>query len=448
MTAKPEVYFGACDRQMESFLDSRSFQEALVYGLLFHGDLVITDIFFYISSNLKDSLLNDRLASNFITTSVRNGAIIPAFRSAATADFRQNLDEIIVSEIQGLHEKAKDIAKILDDGLAGKRLYSRTWPKDPVSVGYKQTLERALLSKDILDRFPEIEGTWGQTKNAREAVMGAVTFDSYGGIRRGDMYNVIHAHFNKAKILVKDVTQIWADFTDHEAAKQAKRLIKWVNYCYYYNQGRMIGLNPGFSALEGVDVQFARHLAQLTDGQQDVAPVCDEFRLPSAAALLTIDPTFLFEVRDSQVGEDYFSSVAAWRLMPTEDTSQLLLEALRRYVAAINRVYLARGKSIFNWEWHLKAHVPPAKSRWGKLGQESLAAMAMEALGEVIPHIGLASIVGQFAATTYEWMPANMRDKIGPCMGMPMKSRLEFEPKSERLRVRDSGVTEASFVKS
>ena len=58
-----------------------------------------------------------------------------------------------------------------------------------MSVGYKQTLERALLSADILDRFPEIEGIWGQTKNAREDAMGAVTFDSYGGIRRGDIYN-------------------------------------------------------------------------------------------------------------------------------------------------------------------------------------------------------------------------------------------------------------------
>ena len=260
------------------------------------------------------------------------------------------------------------------------------------------------------------------------------------------IYNVIYTHFNNTKIPVEDVRQIWTDLTDHEVAQQAKRLIKWVNYCYYYNQGRMIGLNPGFSALEDVDVLFARHLAQLADGTQAVAPVCDEFRLPSATALLTIDPTFLFEVRDSQVGENYFSSLAAWRLMPTEDASHVLLESLRRYVAAINRVYFARGKSIFNWGWHLKAHVPPAKSRWGKLGQESLAAMSMEALGEVIPHIGLASIVGQFAATTYEWMPASMRDKIGPPMGMPTKARLEFDSKSERLKVLDSTASEAFFV--
>jgi hypothetical protein len=448
MAAKPEVYFGACDRQMESFLDRQSFREVLVYGLLFHGDLVVTDIFFYISGHLKEALIDDPLARNFIIAGVRNGAIIPAFRSVGTVGFQQNLNEIIAEKIQGLHEKAEEIAKMLDSGLAGKRLYSRTWPQEPVSIGYKQTLERALLSQDILDRFPEIEPTWRQTKVARENVMGAVTFDSQGGIRRGDMYNVIHAHFNRTKLSVRDVTQIWAGITDQEVVQQAKRLIKWINYCYYYNQGRMIGLNPGFSALEGVDIQFARHLAQLSDGQQSVTPISEEFRLPSAAALLTIDPPFLFEVRDTQVGEDYFSRLADWRSKPTGESAQALLEVLRRYIAAINRVYLARGKSIFNWEWHLKAHVPPAKGRWGKLGRESLGAMAAEALGELIPHIGLASIVGQVAATTYETMPASWRDKIGPPLGIKVSPHLEIEITSERFRLHDSAGAEASFVKA
>jgi hypothetical protein len=154
MTAKPEVYFGACDRQMESFCNYRSFQEALVYGLLFHGDLVVTDIFFYISSHLRAALLDDQFASNLIITSVRNGAIIPAFRREGTVGFQQNLNEIIAEGIQGVHERAAEIAKTLDEGLAGRRLHPMTWPKEPVSVGYKQTLEHALLSQNILIAFP------------------------------------------------------------------------------------------------------------------------------------------------------------------------------------------------------------------------------------------------------------------------------------------------------
>jgi hypothetical protein len=429
-------------------MDYSSFQEALVYGVLFHGDLVVPDIFFYISSHLKKALLDDRLASNFIVTSVRNGAVIPAFRQENTSGFGQNLNEIIGQQIQGVHERAKDIAKILDDGLTGKRLYPRTWPKEPVSVGYKRTLERAFLSQDILDRFPEIETTWTQTKSASEDTMGTIKFDSFGGIRRGDMYNAVYAHFNRAKkIAIQDVTQIWAEIVDHGAAQQAKRLIKWINYCYYYNQGCMIGLNPGFSALEGVDIQFARHLAQLSDGEQFVEPICDEFRLPSAAALLTIDPPFLFEVRDSQLSENYFTGLDAWRVNPSDDTARALLEALPRYTASINRVYLLRGKNIFNWQWHLKAHVPPAKSVWGKLGRESLTAMAMDVLGGLIPHIGLASIVGHVAATTYETIPHNLRDQIGPHIGINTKPRLEIDLAAERFQPQAGASSEASFVK-
>jgi hypothetical protein len=36
--------------------------------------------------------------------------------------------------------------------------------------------------------------------------MGAVTFDALGGIRRGDMYNVIHAHLNQTKLSVEDAS--------------------------------------------------------------------------------------------------------------------------------------------------------------------------------------------------------------------------------------------------
>lgn len=446
MSGKPEVYFGACDRQMEIFMDADSFRESLVYGLLFHGDLVVPDIFFYISTHLKEFILNDRLASNFIVTSTRHGAIIPAFRTDGTNSFRQNLDEIVRSNIQGVHPESADIARILDAGLAGKRLYSRSWPKEPVSTGYRRTLERVLMSQDILEEFPGMEKIWNITKGAREYVMGAIHYDDLGGIRRGDIYNLVHAHFNGTKTSVHDVTQIWADIPDLAKIEQAKRLIKWINYCYYYNQGLMIGLNPGFSALDGIDIHFARHLVRLSDGKQEVNPITQEFRLPSAAALLTVDPPYLFEVRDSQLGEDYFSGLATWRQNPTEDTSRALLDALNRYISAINRVYLVRGKNIFNWLWHLKAHVPPAQSRWGKTGVEALKAMASDALSEAIPHIGLTSIVGQVAATTYETMPATLRDKIGPPMGISASYRVDFEPTSKRVRSLDGEVSDASFV--
>lgn len=53
-----------------------------------------------------------------------------------------------------------------------------------------------------------------------------------------------------------------------------------------------MGLNPGLSAIDHVDIQFARHLARVSDGQQGIKPISEEFRVPSATALLAIDPPF------------------------------------------------------------------------------------------------------------------------------------------------------------
>ena len=50
----PSVYFGAADRQMEYFLDAESFYDSLVSGLLFQGNIVLPDIFFYISEHIAD----------------------------------------------------------------------------------------------------------------------------------------------------------------------------------------------------------------------------------------------------------------------------------------------------------------------------------------------------------------------------------------------------------
>jgi hypothetical protein len=120
-------------------------------------------------------------------------------------------------------------------------------------------------------------------------------------------------------------------------------------------------------------------------------------------------------------------------------------EALNEYTAAIHAVYLARGKSLFNWSWHLKAHIPCGKTRWGKVGRNALSTMASEAASEIIPHIGIASIVGQVAAATYETLPASMREKIGPPIGIGTRSRLEVSEELTLFRVDERASSEASI---
>ncbi|BBB92099.1 MAG TPA: hypothetical protein PKA28_05500 [Methylomusa anaerophila] len=50
----PQVYFSEADKQMEGFSSFKNFVFSLIYGILFSGDQIIPDIYFYISSRLSN----------------------------------------------------------------------------------------------------------------------------------------------------------------------------------------------------------------------------------------------------------------------------------------------------------------------------------------------------------------------------------------------------------
>jgi hypothetical protein len=81
----------------------------------------------------------------------------------------------------------------------------------------------------------------------------------------------------------------------------------------------MFSLKPNLSALDEIDMQFTSYLAGLQASTDAADLLSEEFRLPSASAILTIDPPYLFDIRDSDVGGTYFSSINAWRAEPTEE---------------------------------------------------------------------------------------------------------------------------------
>jgi hypothetical protein len=445
MTSKPDLYFGASDRQMEGFVDLSAFKEALVYGLLFQGNLVVPDIFIYISSHIGSLLLSDNLAQNFIAHGFRSSAIIPAFRSETGESFRQNLTEIRTAGIQGLHPDADKIAETLDSGLGDRHLYRRTWPKEALSVGYRKILESYLFNKDAPEKFPDLADIWKDSLDFRTAIVEGVVPDGLGGFRRGDIYNALHKSINKSADAVQDIRDIWSPIKDPNKLHSVERILKWVNYCYSYNQGRMFSLKPNLSALDEIDMQFTSYLAGLQASTDAADLLSEEFRLPSASAILTIDPPYLFDIRDSDVGGTYFSSINAWRAEPTEEHAQLLLESLRTYTSAIRRAYFAKGKSMLNWEWHMKAHIPCGKTAWGEVGRGALGAIASEGAGAIVPHIGLISVVGRAAAAMYETLPASWRDKIAPGMGVDTRVRIDYRGKVSHLKTGESTSREASF---
>ena len=75
-----ELYFGASDLQMEAFIDARSFRRSLILNVLFHGDLVLPDIFFYIRRYIYQGVVSDQPLRAFMAEALRCGAMMPAFR--------------------------------------------------------------------------------------------------------------------------------------------------------------------------------------------------------------------------------------------------------------------------------------------------------------------------------------------------------------------------------
>ncbi|SRR6266436_567084 len=436
MPTTQEVYFSACDRQMEAFIDLAAFRRSMVLSILFQGDLAVTDVFFYITQYIPAVIKSDKTVRNFLSVAIRNGAIIPIFRSEKHTTFRESLDQIRREQIQGIHHDADMICNFLEESIKGKRLHYRLWPKKAVSLGYKQILERTFLTDPTGVTSPLFEQFWTRTKEQRTAVFDRLKPDERGGYRRGDVMNAMHFHVNKSTEQVEDVKTIWANLRDEALVGNIKRLLKWYSYAYQFNQGRMFELSPSLAAMDEIDIEFSRHLAVITKDDEAGHIWNDEFSIPSESALLTVDPGFIFDVRDGATGAAYFEAVENWQRNPGNETAIILLDSLGKYVSELNRLYVAKGRNILNWEWHLKAHIPENKI-WNKTALE----IAKDGIGEIIPHFGLLSLVGPIGAATYEWWPASSKRHFG----INNRVRLEVESQTKRTQSPSTSMTDASF---
>ncbi|NEZ61060.1 hypothetical protein [Adonisia turfae] len=413
---------------MEAFLDRDAFRRSLVYSVLFHGDLVVPDIYLYISTLFADLIDSDPCGCSFIKTCVRNGAFIPAFRQDTQGSFCVNLKDIQRNSIQGIHNRAEKIAAELEEAIYGKSLQYLVWPTQPFSVGYKATVERVLLASDIPSGALRLEKFWETTEEFRTVVVGETNQDSLGGFRRNDLHNSVARYLGTDSGPVQDVRTVWQNLKDNRLTETARRMVKWVNYCYHYNHSRMFSLHPTLASLDPLDVEFARLLAELEGKQSSTAIFQEGFQLPSVSALLTVDPNRIFEIRDSAVGTDYFAALAAWQRSPSEDTAQILLDKLSLYTSGLRRIYLEHGRSLVNWEWFLRAIIPGGESRWGSVAKETM----IEVAGNVIPGIGLTSLVGKWAAATYESFPSSF-PSLGHLLGVGKRIRIEIENKTTRI---------------
>lgn len=427
MILRPEVYFSGGDRNMEPFIDDGAFLRSLVYGVLFHGDLIIPDIFFFISTRILSIFDNDENAWGFFSTCVRDGAAIPMFRKETHGSFNASLSGLIEDRIQGIHSRAYEIANKLDDVCFGKRVHYRLWPTSPISVGFRNTLRHTLLSENISSSSTQFERFWEDTLEIRTTIINDTAPDNLGGLRRGDVFNSLAMHLQGKSREINDCREIWQSIRDESAINQARRLVKWINYCYHFNQGQSLSSHAGLSSLDALDTDFTLLLRSNFDSDE-----CETFQrsfsLPGAAALLTIDPRSLLDLRESKIGVEYYCSLLAYQKHPTADSAKMLIDALHQYTSSLRGLYLANGKHFLNWEKILLARIPAGKSAWGGHVKD----IAWTGAKKLAHAPSIMSLAGKVASAAYVFMGEDWQRKLGPFFGM--KKTIQFETNSKLIK--------------
>ena len=431
----PEVYFGSPDRQMESFLDGEAFQRSLVLGMLFQGELVIPDIFFFISRHIRQLVLHDRKGT--LTALIDQGAVIPSFRAEDGGSFARNYATIQGQQIQGCLPDAGAIADRLDEALADSKNYRqayKVWPEAQLGEGFSEVVRQMLLTDQATADAPELAAAWQVTRAMREACVGdALSRATGGGLRRGDLYNSLAAHLKLDRPVIDDIRVILDGTPDLARRAEAACLLKWINYCYQYNQAVMLGLRPALSSMNETDLMFAQGFCR-SEGDDTDAPVLqDDFPLPSVPQLLSVPMTELLGVRNGGAGVRYFQALARSQAAPSDDAAGHLLACLGAYADEISHLTVRKGRSLLNPRHCLQANVPTGRAGF----RHMIRGVLFDAAGMAVHPLGMLTQAVNGVSTVFSLLPRSMQHSLSRPLGK--SRRLRFEVTQRRLVTKERG---------
>ena len=330
----------------------------------------------------------------------------------ADNDFRVNLEHIVAANIQGVLPTAAQVAAKLQEAMRGKDLDPVIWSKETSSIRFHEIVERSMLTDSPPDSLPDVQRFWEKTKGMRHEAIERAPLDSDGGLRRGTVYNSLAADLGSSLDVIHNNQDIWNRVSDREKIQDARRLVKWVDYCYHHSQAQFLGLSPSLLAIDDFDIGFSLVLEGETTPAASAAYLHKVITIPSLRALLTIDPTrILNDVRNSDAGAAYFSALASWQANPTPESAEELIENLEAYALKLRALHLKHGRSVLKPLGHLSSSVGCGKSRWKTVWQESLPGITADVAG-LIPGVTFFTLVGKLATATFRSLPDSSQDFI------------------------------------
>lgn len=423
----PNVYFGAADRQMEFYLQYEPFLRSLLFGLLFQGNLVIPDIFFYISNHLS-TLQFDKKNQNIIDYCIRKGYIIPFFRSETGGNFIENYKEIKEQGILGMLKNSEKISKKLDNSQkkASNFRYG-VWPKARLSVGFEKFARDLFIDNHPKNNSNQFNIIWERTEDLRKnCIIDAINNTSGEGLQRGEIYKSIINRLHIKNADPNDSRTIYENLKENEQKKDIRYFIKWVNYIYQFNQGIMFDLMPSLTKLDSIDIEFTDNIydknkQENPENQEKKRIVTFTSLIPTEKQLLTINFQDLFDIRDGEEGIEYFKNLSEWQNSPTDNLSNDLLNSIKKYITSIDNLFNRKGTLTNSPRYLIQTLLPISKNT----KVENFLKIINDIFGIIFTPIGYLANVSTLSKGISQILPSNTYNHLLKYIGQMKEIKFE-----------------------
>lgn len=345
------VYLGLADRQMEGFIAENNFISHFWTALLFEGRLVIPSVYFFISENLHKQIV---ASNSILIEALKIGLIKPAFeievietcKDKTNSYFTESLNLMYRKGQRGILSTARHTASILDEECKRIRFEYSKFPDD-TPYSFCNLSKRVLQNELTTQLNPDEQTLWKETHYLRHDLLSrAIGLSGEKGLTRGAVYRTVAKHYRLDENSVADDMRALDFIRNTRERFNAKRFIKWINYCYHYNHGQVLAIDSSLISVDRGDSHLINNLVGLTQYSNDNLHIeSNNYTIPSIKQLSNTPPDKLLEVRLSS-GEEYFRCLKLYRNKPNNNSENELDKSLSRYAAELSGCYAQHGKQI------------------------------------------------------------------------------------------------------
>jgi len=372
------IYFSSADGGIEQILTDESFEDSLVFNLLFESRLVMPDIFFFNNKFLIRHLEGGGDDALFLMA-LAKGDIVPAFRYPDDYSLTKALQSISFDATLGIESKNYDStapeilamrfdnAYLASGGPRGEGPARIVWPNDMGTL-FGNAIERVILNDDPPIADERLSQYWNAMRAWRHDSIEVSRRETAAlggsGVRRAQMWNAVgwaEGWLDKGQSFPKPYTMIEAAARvgGPEMEARARLFVDVVNITYERNQADEFKVRHN---VPGALYQSSPFVIGEVGGQAQNAVVASfsiDVSVPSAKALLAAGSANLLAIK-AELEQDFSNRRKEWAALPTTTTEENLRAAALKYAEELTRwahgtarptrlsFFLTRGKRILN----------------------------------------------------------------------------------------------------